>query len=287
MYKKFFQLQASPFTANPDPRFLYMLPQTREALAKLQYGISYRVGFMVLTGEVGTGKTTILRRALMSLDQSKVHSAFIFNPRLEILELLEFILADFGIVPESRTKSTMLIQLNRWLIDKYRRGETCVIIIDEAQHLSSDLLEEIRLLTNLETSSEKLLQIILSGQPELEEMLRQPNLRQLRQRVAVWGRTEALTEAQTGEYITERLRTAGTQEVLFSPETVPEIYRASRGIPRIINLICEHALISAYVEERHQIPSSIVDGVIHDLDLDPRSILLSDSKAFSPVGKAS
>ena len=133
MYKNFFNLQTSPFTANPDPRFLYMLPHTREALAKVQYGISYRVGFMVLTGEVGTGKTTILRRALMSLDQSKVHSAFIFNPRLEILELLEFILADFGIVPESRTKSTMLIQLNRWLIDKFRRGETCVIIIDEAQ----------------------------------------------------------------------------------------------------------------------------------------------------------
>ena len=283
MYKNFFKLQASPFTANPDPRFLYMLPHTREALAKVQYGISYRVGFMVLSGEVGTGKTTILRRALMSLDQSKVHSAFIFNPRLEVLELLEFILADFGIAPESRTKSTMLIQLNRWLIEKFRRGETCVIIIDEAQNLSAELLEEIRLLTNLETSSEKLVQIVLSGQPELEEILRQPNLRQLRQRVVVWARTETLSETQTGEYIAQRLRIAGTKETIFLPETIALIHRASRGIPRIINLICEHALISAYVEERQHISQAIVEDVVQDLDLEPESVLFVDKRSY-PVG---
>ncbi len=277
MYKNFFKLQSNPFTTSPDPRFLYMLPHTREALAKVQYGISYRVGFMVLSGEVGTGKTTILRRALMSLDQRTVHSAFIFNPRLEVLELLEFILADFGITPESRTKSTMLIQLNRWLIDKFRRNETCVIIIDEAQNLTAELLEEIRLLTNLETSSEKLVQIILSGQPELEEMLRQPNLRQLRQRVAVWARTEALTEPQTGEYIAERLRVAGTSEPIFLPEAVTEIYRASRGIPRVINVICEHALISAYVADSRQIPAAMLGDVIQDLDLGTPSVLFSSA----------
>src|ERR1700722_12892320 len=253
MYNSFFKLQASPFGTSPDPRFLYMMPHTREALACLEYGISARKGFTVLTGEVGTGKTTLLRRALSSFSNRRVSTAFVFNPRLDTLYFLEFVLTDFGIVPATRTKSGMLLQLNRWLIERFRMEETCVVVVDEAQNLSWELLEEIRLLTNLETSSEKLLQIVLSGQPELEEKLRHPSVRQLRQRVFLWCRTQSLTAEQTGEYIVERLRIAGTTNPIFSPEATQLIYKYSRGIPRIINLICERALIVAYVEQVRQV----------------------------------
>jgi general secretion pathway protein A len=201
MYKNFYKLQSSPFGTSPDPRFLYMMPHTREALACLEYGISARKGFTVLTGEVGTGKTTLLRRALSSFSSRRVSTAFVFNPRLDTLDFLEFVMTDFGIVPETRTKSGMLLQLNRWLIERFRMEETCVVVVDEAQNLSWELLEEIRLLTNLETSSEKLLQIVLSGQPELEEKLRHPSVRQLRQRVSLWCRNQSLSESQNDAYV--------------------------------------------------------------------------------------
>jgi type II secretory pathway predicted ATPase ExeA len=278
MYKSFYQLQSNPFNTSPDPRFLYMMPQTREALAGLEYGISARKGFIVLVGEVGTGKTTLLRRALGSFTQGRVFTSFIFNPRLEVLDFLEFVLSDFGITPATRTKSGMLIQLNRWLIERFRQQETCVIVVDEAQNLSSELLEEIRLLTNLETSSEKLVQIILSGQPELEDKLRQPELRQLRQRVSLWCRTQAISGDQTGAYIAQRLLIAGTSNPIFTEEAVQAIHRASRGIPRIINLICEHSLITGYVEQIAQIPERIVLAVAEDLDLDTQPFITSGSR---------
>jgi type II secretory pathway predicted ATPase ExeA len=278
MYKSFYQLQSNPFNTSPDPRFLYMMPQTREALAGLEYGISARKGFIVLVGEVGTGKTTLLRRALGSFTQGRVFTSFIFNPRLEVLDFLEFVLSDFGITPATRTKSGMLIQLNRWLIERFRQQETCVIVVDEAQNLSSELLEEIRLLTNLETSSEKLVQIILSGQPELEDKLRQPELRQLRQRVSLWCRTQAISGDQTGAYIAQRLLIAGTSNPIFTEEAVQAIHRASRGIPRIINLICEHSLITGYVEQIAQIPERIVLAVAEDLDLDTQPFVTSGSR---------
>ena len=277
MYKSFFKLQSNPFNTSPDPKFLYMMPHTREALAGLEYGISARKGFIVLVGEVGTGKTTLLRRALGSFTKGRVFTSFIFNPRLEVLDFLEFVLSDFGITPATRTKSGMLIQLNRWLIERFRQQETCVIVVDEAQNLSSELLEEIRLLTNLETSSEKLVQIILSGQPEFEDKLRQPELRQLRQRVSLWCRTKAINEEQTGAYIAQRLLIAGTAEPIFSPEAVAEVHRASRGIPRIINLICEHSLIHAYVEQLPQIPERIVLDVAQELDLDTQPFSVSQN----------
>ena len=277
MYKSFFHLQINPFASSPDPRFLYMMPHTREALATLEYGISAHKGFIVLTGEVGTGKTTLLRRALASLDQSRVFSSFVFNPRLDVLDFLEFILSDFGIPPQNRTKSGMLIQLNRWLIERFRREETCVIIVDEAQNLEWELLEEIRLLTNLETTSEKLVQIVLSGQPELEEKLRAPDVRQLRQRIALWARTHAITAEQTANYIAQRLLIAGTAERLFADDAVAAIHRASRGIPRLINLMCEHALILAYVEQIRQVPEALIHAVASDLDLDPQPFMVSTS----------
>jgi general secretion pathway protein A len=277
MYNTFFKLQSSPFGTSPDPRFLYMMPHTREALACLEYGISARKGFTVLTGEVGTGKTTLLRRALSSFSGRKVSTAFVFNPRLDVLDFLEFVLTDFGMVPATRTKSGMLLQLNRWLIERFRMEETCVVVVDEAQNLSWELLEEIRLLTNLETSSEKLLQIVLSGQPELEEKLRHPSVRQLRQRVSLWCRTQALTESQTHAYVAERLRIAGASWSLFSLEALDLIHRASRGIPRIINLLCEHSLIVAYVEQVEQVTATIVEGVAAELELEVQPFMLSSA----------
>lgn len=283
MYKSFFNLQSNPFTTSPDPRFLYMMPHTREALAGLEYGIAAHKGFIVLTGEVGTGKTTLLRRALGSFDQSRVFTSFVFNPQLETLDFLEFVLSDFGLTPTSRTKSGMLIQLNRWLVERFRHQETCVIVVDEAQNLSSELLEEIRMLTNLETSSEKLVQIILSGQPEFEQKLRQPELRQLRQRISLWCRTQALTLEQTAAYIVQRLLIAGTSETIFLPDSVAAIHRASRGIPRIINLICEHSLIFGYVEQQHQIPVRIVQSVAQDLDLETQPFLVASAQGGFPA----
>ena len=275
MYNSFFKLHSSPFGTSPDPRFLYMMPHTREALACLEYGISARKGFTVLTGEVGTGKTTLLRRALASFHNRRISTSFVFNPRLEVLDFLEFVLTDFGVNPATRTKSGMLLQLNRWLIERFRMEETCVVVIDEAQNLSWELLEEIRLLTNLETSSEKLLQIVLSGQPELEEKLRHPSVRQLRQRIALWCRTQPLTESQTHAYVAERLRLAGASWAIFTPESLELVHRYSRGIPRVINLLCEHSLIVAFVEQVQQVNGSIVEGVASELELETQPFLIS------------
>jgi type II secretory pathway predicted ATPase ExeA len=252
-----------------------MMPRIREALACLQYGIAARKGFVVMTGEVGTGKTTLLKTVLSSFTKDRVSTAFVFNPRLDVLDFLEFVLTDFGIPPKARTKSGMLLQLNRWLIERFRNQELCAIVVDEAQNLSWELLEEIRLLTNLETSSEKLVQIVLSGQPELEEKLRNPSVRQLRQRISMWCKTYPLSSEETQAYIAERLRIAGARQPVLSPEAVQLVYRYSKGIPRLINLICEHAMISAYVEQIKPIPARIVESVSTELDLDDQPFLIS------------
>ena len=275
MYRSFFGLRVLPFGASPDPRFLYMMPRIREALACLQYGIAARKGFVVMTGEVGTGKTTLLKTVLSSFTKDRVSTAFVFNPRLDVLDFLEFVLTDFGIPPKTRTKSGMLLQLNRWLIDRFRNQELCAIVVDEAQNLSWELLEEIRLLTNLETSSEKLVQIVLSGQPELEEKLRNPSVRQLRQRISMWCKTYPLSSEETQAYIAERLRIAGARQPVLSPEAVQLVHRYSKGIPRLINLLCEHAMISAYVEQIKPIPARIVESVSTELDLDDQPFLIS------------
>jgi type II secretory pathway predicted ATPase ExeA len=261
MYKSFFGLRVQPFGASPDPRFLFLRPQIREALACLQHGIAARKGFVVMTGEAGTGKTTLLRAALGAFAKEGILTSFVFNPRLEVLDFLEFVLTDFGIPPKTRTKSSMLLQLNSWLIERFRARQLCVIAIDEAQNLSWDLLEEMRLLTNLETSSEKLVQIVLSGQPELEEMLLNPSVRQLRQRISFWCRTHPLTGEETRDYITERLRIAGASQQVFLPEAADLVYHYSQGIPRVINLLCENSLVNAYAEQIKPIPEYIVEAV--------------------------
>lgn len=265
MYRSYFGIRSLPFGSSPDPEFLYVTPQVRESLACLQYGIATRKGFVVLTGEVGTGKSTLLKAVLRTFSSSRVSTAYVFNPRMGILDFLEFTLTDFGLAPRARTKSGMLIQLNTWLIEQFGGGRICVLVVDEAQNLSRELLEEIRLLTNLETSSQKLLQIVLSGQPELETTLSDASLRQLRQRIALWTKTRALTHAETHAYVAERLRIAGATEPIFSPGAMDSIYRHSAGIPRVINQLCENALISAYVEQTKPVQGRIVDGVAAEL----------------------
>jgi type II secretory pathway predicted ATPase ExeA len=269
MYKSYFGLRENPFNVNPDPRYLYLTKQIEEALTGLMYGIQTRKGFITLTGEVGTGKTTLVNRLLDWLRQRRTRTAFLFNSRMNTSHLFDFILAEFEIACESRTKSQQLMKLNQWLLERYRAGETAVLIVDEAQNLSYPVLEEIRMLTNLETSTEKLLQIVLSGQPELEEKLKLPQLRQLKQRITLRCRTAPLTKEQTHAYIAERLRIAGTTgEQIFSPEAMDTVHMYSLGIPRVVNLLCEHALINTYVEQERVVTPKIVEDIAREFQLD-------------------
>src|SRR6202049_2930454 len=234
MYKKFFGLKENPFNVNPDPRYLFLTHHTQETVSRLSYGIETRKGFILLTGEVGTGKTTLLNKLQEWLHHEGAATAFVFNPRLSVTQFFDFMMADFGIPCESRLKSQVLIKLNQWLLERYQAGERAVLIVDEAQNLSPQMLEEIRLLTNLETSTEKLLQIVLAGQPELEGKLNQPQMRQLRQRITLRARTCPLTLEDTQGYIQERMRIAGAENPdIFSPAAVAAIHRFARGIPRV------------------------------------------------------
>jgi general secretion pathway protein A len=268
MYKAFFGLKENPFNVNPDPRYLYLTKQIEEALTGLMYGIQTRKGFITLTGEVGTGKTTLVNRLLDWLRQRRTRTAFLFNSRMNTSHLFDFILAEFDIPCESRTKSQQLMKLNQWLLDRYRAGETAVLIVDEAQNLTYPVLEEIRLLTNLETSTEKLLQIVLSGQPELEEKLKLPQLRQLKQRITLRCKTAPLTKEQTHAYISERLRIAGSTEEIFSSEAMDAVHLYSMGIPRIVNLLCEHSLINTYVEQVRTVTPKVVEDIAREFQLD-------------------
>ncbi|MGA2099312.1 MAG: AAA family ATPase [Candidatus Acidiferrum sp.] len=275
MYRKFFGLKDSPFNFSPDPRYLYLTKATEEARSSLMYGIQSRKGFLLLTGEVGTGKTTLLNYLLDWLRKWDVATSFVFNSQLQnVTQLFDFVMADLGIPCESCTKSQVLLKLNQWLLERYRAGKTTVLIVDEAQNLSDLLLEEIRLLTNLETSSEKLLQIILCGQPELEQKLMQPQLRQLRQRIVFRSRTVPLTHEETYGYIAERLRIAGGDgSPVFSPEAIDAIDRYAKGIPRVVNLLCEHALINSFAEGIKPIPANIVEDVAKEFQLDQVSAI--------------
>jgi general secretion pathway protein A len=269
MYKSFFGLKESPFRVNPDPRYLYLTEEIEEALAGLMYGIKTRKGIITLIGEVGTGKTTLVNRLLDWLKLQQIRTAFIFNTRVNTTQLFEFVLAEFDIACESRSKSQQLMRLNDWLLARHEAGETVVLIIDEAQNLTYPVMEEIRLLTNLETSTEKLLQIVLSGQQELDEKLKLPQLRQLRQRISVRCKTSPLTNEQTHEYVAERLRIAGANgQPIFSAKAIDVIHKYAHGIPRVINLLCDHALTGAYVEEQRPIEPPLVDEVAREFQLD-------------------
>ena len=270
MYKSFFGLKENPFNVNPDPRYLFLTKQIEEALSGLMYGIQTRKGFITLTGEVGTGKTTLVNRLLDWLHLKRTKTAFLFNSRMNTNQLFDFIMAEFDIPCDNKSKSQQLMKLNHWLLERYRAGETAVLIVDEAQNLTFPVLEEIRLLTNLETSTEKLLQIVLSGQPELEERLKLPQLRQLRQRITLRCRTMPMTGEQTHDYIQERLRIAGgdPQQEIFSAKAIESVHYFSMGIPRVINLLCEHALINSFVEQQKIVEAKVIEDVAREFQLD-------------------
>ena len=267
-FLNFVGLREDPFHVSPNPRFYYPTPAHDTALAELMFGIETRRGVLVLTGEAGTGKTSILNQILDWLRQRGRSTAFIFQTRVKPIGLLRLILADFGLPCESKSKSELIRKLHQWLLQRHAVKDLPVLILDEAQALPRQTLDEIRLILNVETSRGKLLQIILSGQPELEEKLRLPALRQLRQRITIHSRLPVLTQVETAAYISRRLAVAGCSDTsVFPEEVVQNIYAISRGIPRVVNLLCEHALICAYGERRRVISSEMIQRIAMDFDL--------------------
>lgn len=266
MYNEYFGLKDTPFSIAPDPRFLYMSDQHREALAHLLYGLNSEGGFVLLTGEVGTGKTTVCR---CLLDQIPANSsiAFIFNPKLTVEELLATICDEFGIkYPEDTSSIKVFVDLiNDYLLKSHAEGRKAVLIIDEAQNLSADVLEQLRLLTNLETNQCKLLQIILLGQPELKEKLEQPELRQLSQRIIARYHLDSLPKKDVGAYIAHRLSVAGLQKQLFPDSTITKLYQLSGGIPRIINVLCDRALLGTFTQGENRVSKSTLSKAAREV----------------------
>jgi len=287
MYKEFFGLEDTPFTLTPDPRFIVFTPSYNEVLASLYYGLENAKGLIVLTGEVGTGKTTALRWILRRLDSS-VLAAYVFNPRLSIDEFYHHVTQMLNI-KDWTNKAELLQVMGKVLEERHRRGLRTVLIIDEAHELSDYVLEEIRLLMNFESDNAKHLQIVLTGQPELREKLNQPNLRQLKQRVALRCKMHALPNVDEVErYITERLLIGGSdQPNIFTPGAIDFIFQCSEGIPRQINNLCDNAMLAAYAAGEQIIGRQIIEDVADNLDLLPRrEALLTNEKTLENVGSA-
>lgn len=270
MYLEFYGLSEKPFTQTPDPRFLYWNDGYRETLASLRYGILERKGFIAMVGEAGTGKTTLLRKLLDDLGDEVV-SVFLFNPNATFEEILEYTLSELGISSPAGKKLAMLQQLNEFLLAAFSEGRNTILLIDEAQDLDIDVLESLRLLSNLETAQDKILQIVLSGQPELADRLADPSIRQLKQRIAVRCRLDPLTREELPEFIETRLTIAGGSPSLFLPESHDAIWQYSSGIPRLINTVCDNALLVGYALGRKTIDREVLREVIADLEkIDPR-----------------
>src|SRR5579872_3326552 len=271
MYESFYNLKRGPFDITPDPSFLFSTTRHNEALAALYYGVRWRKGFIVLTGPVGTGKTLLLRCLLQLLKQSKdVTYAYLFSSRLSPTEFLQYILNDFGLPTAGKNKGELLFDLCNYVVNRGLNNLTTVLIVDEAHHLSVEALEEIRLLTNLETAEQKLLQIVLVGQPKLDNKLDSVKLTQLKQRIAIRSHLEPLDFEETKGYIERRLqlvRTNPQSETVFPTKTVAAIYRHSRGIPRLVSTICENALISAYAKQLPSVAPEIIDEVANEFRL--------------------
>jgi type II secretory pathway predicted ATPase ExeA len=255
MYEQFFGLTDKPFSLTPNPRFVYYSKQYREAETQLLYGIGNREGFMLLTGQPGTGKTTLCRDLLEKLDRDKTQTALIFNPFLSGVEMLAALLTEFCVVvPPGAGRKELLDRLNQFLLAQLALGRSCVAIFDEAQHLSPEFLEQIRVLSNLETDREKLIQIVLAGQPELLDKIRTPQMAQLDQRVSIRCALADLDEEETDRYIHHRLNVAGARgQVRFAPQAVAEIYQASHGVPRLINLVADRALLAGFAAQTRDI----------------------------------
>ncbi|MBV9762952.1 MAG: AAA family ATPase [Acidobacteriaceae bacterium] len=269
IYNAYFGFAENPFNISPDPEFLYRSPQHEEALANLIYGVRSRKGFIVLTGEVGTGKTTMLECLRDYLDSQRVEFAFIFNSRLTPEQFFEMMAFDFDLQCNRKSKTDVLFALNTLLLKQADRGRTCVLIVDEAHNLEWDVLEEVRLLGNLENRQGKLLQIILAGQPELDRKLDAPNLRQLKQRIVLRCSLDPLTPEECAAYVASRLARAGLpNQKVFSPELLEEVYKRSRGIPRLINLLCDNLLVTVFAMEQRIATIPMLDEVCRDLRLE-------------------
>lgn len=270
MYKRFYGLTRSPFELSPDPEFFFPTRHHTEAFAILNYCVFRRKGFVVVSGEVGTGKTLLLRCLLDALNNNNIASAFVYNPQLSVPEFLAYVLTDLRVPLVNRTKGGMLSALNEFLLLRSRRGTTTVLVVDEAHLLTWELMEEIRLLTNLETSQYKLLQIVMVGQPELDRKIDSDELRQLKQRIAMRARLEPLGLQDLRGYIHRRLEVAGAScrgTKIFSEQAIEGIYHFSRGIPRVVNTLCENSLISGYGRQAKQIALEIVQESAMDLRL--------------------
>jgi general secretion pathway protein A len=266
MYTKFYGFREKPFEITPDPRFLYLSENHKEALAHLTYAVRERKGFTVITGEVGTGKTTLIQTLLSRLD-GNTKTAYLFNPKLESTDFLHYICEDLGLKGQKRSKGQYLVCLHNFLISCYARNENVVLIIDEAHTLDPTLLEEVRLLTNLETPKSKLMQVILMGQPELNDTLNRPQFRQLKQRVSLRYHMQPLNKEEARQYIKRRMRMAEAVDPnIFTPKAFKEIYKYSKGIPRLINIVCDNALLAGYAADQKVIGRSIVCEVINRLD---------------------
>ena len=272
MYRKYFGLGEAPFSIAPDPRYLYMSERHQEALAHLLYGISGDGGFVLLTGEVGAGKTTICRCLLEQIPPN-CDIAYIFNPKLTVEELLSTICTEFGVAyPAGRTTvKTFVDNINAYLLDAHARGRQAVLIIDEAQSLSVDVLEQMRLLTNLETNQRKLLQIILVGQPELAEMLARPELRQLAQRIVARYHLGPLAKSEVAAYVRHRLEIAGAQQPLFPTSLTGRLFSLSQGVPRLINVLCDRALLGAYLQGRERVDRTTLTQAAREVFFQPVS----------------
>ncbi len=282
MYKTFFQLQRDPFEISPDPHFIYPTTRHNEALANLYYAILARKGFVVITGEVGTGKTLLVRCLLEELEKHRVRCAYVFNPLLKPLEFLRYLTSDLGLAGEGNEKNDLLKTLYVSLLRSHSQGYSTVLVVDEAHLLCHEMLEEIRLLSNLETTKGKLLQIALVGQPELDEKLDAPGLRQLKQRIALRYSLRPLNWEDTRNYVQWRLDRAGASPnpPIFPEETLRAVFQYSRGVPRLINTICENALVSAYAASMRSVSVQVVKEVCADLRLDAEP-QLSCKEGFS------
>jgi putative secretion ATPase (PEP-CTERM system associated) len=266
MYLKFYGLTEAPFGPTPDPKFLYQSARHREALAQLVYGVQERKGFIVLTGEIGTGKTTLLRTLLERIDPD-TPVAYVHNSSLDIDGLLEYVLQDWGVKSTAATQAQRLFELNEFLIDQHRKGTSPILVIDEAQNLSAETLEAVRMLSNFETNRQKLMQILLVGQPELRDTLNQPELRQLKQRIGLRCHIGPLSAEETRQYIRHRLRIAGAADTgIFTDAAVQHITEYSRGVPRVINIVCDHCLLSGYADSKRRIEARAVDEAIEYLE---------------------
>jgi general secretion pathway protein A len=270
MYTDFYKLNRNPFEITPDPYFLYSTKQHKEGLAALYYGVRQRKGFVVLTGEAGTGKTLLIRCLLQLCKGTDIASAYVFNSKLSTLDFLQYVATDLGLAVSGKPKGELLHELNRFLLTRYQKKLTTMIVVDEAHHLSTEVLEEIRLLTNLETAEEKLVQVVLVGQSELSDKLDSFELRQLKQRIALRAYLQPLDLENVEGYIHCRLQLAGSSpetRALFPDETVAKIHQYSRGIPRLINTISDNALITAFARQLTTVLPSIIEEVAAELRL--------------------